>query len=47
MLLAVRDIVATSDINLPVSLMNILWSLIDDLRAADTNQTQVGKDSTL
>lgn len=29
----------TSDINLPVSLMNILWSLMDEVRAAAADST--------
>jgi hypothetical protein len=33
--------VATADINLPVSLMNLLWSQLDEWRAADKNKTAV------
>jgi hypothetical protein len=34
-------LVATADINLPVSLTNLLWSQLDEWRAADKNKTAV------
>jgi hypothetical protein len=36
-----RELVGTADINLPVSLMNIMWSLLDEFRAADATQSTV------
>jgi hypothetical protein len=36
-----RELVPTADISLPVSLMNLFWSLIDELHGAATAAEQV------
>ncbi|KAF6265404.1 dynein heavy chain 6 [Scenedesmus sp. NREL 46B-D3] len=41
-----KELLPTADINLPVSLMNLLWSQLDEWRAADKNKTTVKLDNT-
>lgn len=41
-LLLCRELVPTADINLVASLMQLLYSLLDEWRPADTAQTLVG-----
>uniref|UniRef100_A0A383V949 AAA+ ATPase domain-containing protein n=1 Tax=Tetradesmus obliquus TaxID=3088 RepID=A0A383V949_TETOB len=41
-----KELVATADINLPVILMNLLWSQLDEWRGSDKNKTAVKLDDT-
>lgn len=36
-----RELVATADINLPISLMSLFWNLLDEWRTADKTATAV------